>query len=155
MLKVRGYAAWFGNLDKDNEVLVKGAFSPWLARNPTTSVKIFWVHGHRFNPMKMPVGVSTLLRQDAKGLYFEGEILDTIEGFDLQKLVRGGAVREASFGFRTRNRYQKKGIWHLAETDLLEISAANWGVNDRAYIEPIPGQEETSNANEERTAELG
>ncbi len=147
MLKVRGYAAWFGNVDKDNEVVVKGAFSNWLKANPTAPVKIFWMHGHKFNPMKMPVGMTTLIRQTVKGLYFEGEILDTIEGGDLQVLVENGAVREASFGFNTIERFQKKGIWHLSDIDLMEITAANWGVNERAYIEPIPDQGVTTDVN--------
>lgn len=143
-LKVRGYAAIFGNKDNDGEVVVKGAFSNWLAANPETNVKLFWMHSHQFNPLAKPIGKTDLIKQDRKGLYFEGTVLDTQEGLEVQELLKGGAIREASFGFKINDRFQKNETWHLTDLDLHEITAANWGANSKAYIEAIPGQEETT-----------
>jgi HK97 family phage prohead protease len=149
MLKVRGYAAIFGNVDAENEVLVKGAFSDWIDANPSTRVKIYWMHAHKFSPLAKPVGVTTLIRQDAKGLYFEGEILDTVEGLDLQVLLRGKAIKEASFGFDpVVEGYERDGIVYITSADLKEITAANWGCNSKAYIEAIP--EEITDADQDQ-----
>ena len=139
-LKVRGYAAVFGNVDKAGEVIDRGAFSDWLKANPDTSLPIFWNHKHVWDPMAKPVGVTTKLHQDRKGLYFEGEIADTLEGLDVQELIKKGAVKAASFAFHTKDHYRKKDTKHLAVLVPEEITAANWGANPRAYIEAIPEQ---------------
>lgn len=143
MLKVRGYASVFGNLDRDNEVVVKGAFSNWIANNPDTNVKLYWMHSHKFNPLAKPIGVTTKIKQDAKGLYIEADVLDTPEGVEVQELLKHGALREASFGFKINDRFQKADVWHLTDLDLLEVTIANWGANAKAYIEAVPTQEET------------
>lgn len=149
MLLIRGYPVIFGNKDSDNEVVVKGAFSPWLAANPDTPVKLYWMHSHKFNPLAKPVGVTTKIKQDRKGLYVEAMILDTQEGLEIQELMKNGALREASFGFKINDKFQKNKTWHLTDMDLLEVTIANWGANDKAYFEAIPGQQENSDGNEE------
>jgi HK97 family phage prohead protease len=141
MLRVRGYASVYGNVDSYGEVVDRGAFSNWIKDNPNTSVAIFWQHSHRWNPLSKPIGKTTKLKQDRKGLYFEGEILDTLEGLEIQELLKGGAIRAASFGFTVRDQYQKKEIWHLSDLELKEITAANWGANPKAYIEAIPEED--------------
>jgi len=148
-LKVRGYAAVFGNKDRDGEIVVKGAFSNWIAENPTTPVKLYWMHSHKFNPLAKPIGVTTKIKQDAKGLYVEAEILDTPEGLEVQELMKHGALREASFGYNTKDRYQKNNVWHLSDLDLMEVTIANWGANNKAYFEAIPEPEGETDGNEE------
>lgn len=148
-LRVRGYASIFGNVDQYGEVVVKGAFSDWIAANPDTRLKLYWMHAHKFDPLAKPIG-SVMVRQDAKGLYFEGDVLDTKEGMDIQVLLRGKAIQEASFGFDPDvEGYVEDGIVYITQAELKEITAANWGVNSKAYIEAIPGQEEISDGNEE------
>jgi HK97 family phage prohead protease len=141
MLRVRGYASIFGNVDEYGEVVDKGAFSDWLAKNPDTQLPLFWNHAHVWDPTAKPIGVTTKLKQTARGLYFEGVVEDTPEGLEMQTLINGGAVSAASFAFSVKDRYQKKDIWHLSVLEPKEITAANWGANPRAYIEAIPGQE--------------
>lgn len=148
MLKVRGYASVFGNVDSYNEIVDKGAFSNWLKANPDTTVALYWNHAHIWSQLAKPIGKTTKLKQDRKGLYFEGEILDTPEGLEVQELLKAGAIKGASFAYKVNDRYQKKDIWHLADLDLKEITAANWGANSRAYIEAIPDQGDQSDANE-------
>lgn len=140
-LKVRGYAAVFGNKDHAGEVIDRGAFTDWIAANPDTSVPIFWQHKHKWDIEAKPIGATTTLKQDRKGLYFEGEILDTAEGLEVQALLQGGAVKNMSFGYNTTDRYQKKDTWHLSKLEVMELSPANWGANPKAYIEVVPDQE--------------
>lgn len=139
-LKVRGYAAIFGNKDLTGEVLVRGAFTDWIAANPDTDLPIYWNHDHVWSN-EMPIGVTTALKQDRKGLYFEGVIADTAKGLEVQELLKAGAIKPASFGFRVNDREQKKGVWHLKSVDPREISPVNWGANPLAYIEVVPDQE--------------
>lgn len=145
MLKVRGYASVFGNVDLAGEVVDRGAFTDWLKANPDTQLQIFWNHAHVWDFLAKPIGVTTKLKQDRTGLYFEGEIADTPEGLEVQELIKQGAIHAASFAFKINDRYQKKDVWHLKTLEPREITAASWGANPKAYIEPIPGQEETEN----------
>ncbi len=148
MLKVRGYASIFGNVDSQNEVIDRGAFSGWIADNPGKSVPLFWSHAHKWDPLAMPIGKTTMIKQDRKGLYFEGEVSDTPEGVALQGLLKSGAVSGASFGFKTIDEYVKGGIVHKSVLHLGEISPATWGANAKAFVEAIPEKQESGNDHE-------
>ena len=150
MLKVRGYASVFGNVDSTGEVVDRGAFSDWIAKHAEEAVGLYWGHGPRFNPLAKPVGHTTSIRQDKKGLYYEGMILDTPEGLEVQEIVGKRGAMPASFAYGIVDQYQKGEIWHLSRLDLLEISAVNWGANEKAYIEAVvDASEENGNAGEE------
>lgn len=139
-LKVRGYAAVFGNVDSYGEIIDKGAFSSWIKANPTVAVPIFWEHDHiwSWDDPARPIGSTTYLLEDDHGLYFEGELADTPKAEEIATLMEQGAVRNASFAFRVTDEYKEDDIRHLSGLSLKEISPVNWGANDQAYIEPIP-----------------
>lgn len=121
--KVRGYASVFGNIDKANEIVDQGAFSDWLAENPGKSMPVLWMHmGYR-----LPVGSTSLLREDEKGLYYEAPIFDTVFGKDLLKAIAGGAVTEASFAYRILDEYREESVWHLSKLELIEVSPVTKG----------------------------
>lgn len=141
MLRVRGYASVFGNIDAYGEVVDAGAFSRWISENPSKSVPLYWQHSYAFDWTAKPIGKTTMIRQDSYGLYFEGEIADTAEGLEIQELLKSGAITNASFGFKTIDQYQKDEVWHLSDLDLTEIAPVRWGANDSAYIEAIPEEE--------------
>jgi HK97 family phage prohead protease len=138
-LRVRGYASVFRNVDLKNEVVAPGAFSTWIKANPTKPLRIFWNHAHIYDPKAKPIGITTSLKQDRKGLYFEGELHDTPEGLEVQELLKAGKVA-ASFAYRVTNDEIKKSIRHIKMAAPFEITAANWGVNPEAYIEAVPGE---------------
>ncbi len=142
-LKVRGYASVFGNLDSDNEIIDKGAFSEWLKANPDTELPIFWHHDHgrSWSDPARPIGKTTMLLEDNFGLYYEGELSDTPKADELATLIADGAVTGASFAFRTTDDYIKDEIRHLSGLAPSEISPVNWGANSKASIEAIPQQE--------------
>jgi HK97 family phage prohead protease len=140
-LLVRGFASVFGNKDSYGEVVDKGAFTKWIAKNPETSLPLFWQHAHIWDSLAKPIGHTTKIKETARGLYYEASIADTPEGLEVQELVKSGAVKAASFAYKIVTEEMRKSVRHLVELDIKEITAANWGANDRAYIEPIPGQE--------------
>ena len=150
-LRVRGYASIFGNVDSYGEVVDAGAFSDWLAENPDTSLPLFWEHDHVFafeNPA-LPIGKTTMIRQDAKGLYYEAELADTDKAREVAALIEQGAIKNASFAFSVVDQYQEDEVWHLSALTPKEISPVNWGANDQAYIEVIPSQETQENGDEQ------
>lgn len=114
-----------------------GAFSQWIAQNPTKALHIFWNHGHLYDPKAKPIGVTTRLKQDRKGLYFEGELNDTAEGLDVQRALSLGRM-EASFAFKVDSDEIKKNIRHIKSASPFEITAASFGVNPLAYMEAVP-----------------
>jgi HK97 family phage prohead protease len=136
-MKVRGYASVFRNVDLGGEVVSPGAFSQWIAANPTKSLRIFWNHGHIYDPKAKPIGITTRLKQDRTGLYFEGELNDTDEAMDVQKNLLQGRM-EASFAFHVTDDEIKKSVRHIKSASPFEITAANWGMNPKAYIEAVP-----------------
>ena len=141
-MKVRGYASIFRNVDLAGEVVSPGAFSEWIGANPQKNLQIFWNHSHIYSASAKPIGMTTGVKQDRKGLYFEGELNDTAEGLEVQKLLDQGPI-EASFAFRVDADEIKKGVRHLKALSPFEITAASFGMNPEAYIEAIPDQEET------------
>lgn len=138
--KVRGYAAVFGNKDLAGEVVARGAFSGWMD-NGAKQLDIYWNHAHRWNPLAKPIGRTTKLKQDRTGLYFEGELHETPEGQEVAEILRGGRL-ESSFAYFIEDREQKKGVWHLTALVPREITATSFGINQKAYMEAMPGQDE-------------
>jgi len=137
MLRVRGYASVFRNTDLGGEVVAPGAFSNWIRENPNKPLRIFWNHAHLYNPAAKPIGITTALKQDRKGLFFEGELHDTAEGLEVQELLKAGRM-EASFAFHVTVDEIRKSVRHLTDVAPFEITAANWGMNPLAFIEAVP-----------------
>jgi len=135
MLKVRGYASVFGNVDSYGEVVDAGAFSDWLADNPDTKLPLFWNHAHIWDALAKPIGYTTALRQDMKGLYFEADILDTKEGVEVQQIIRAAGRVASSFAYKTKSEYPEDDVWHLSVLEPKEVTATNWGANPKAYVE--------------------
>jgi len=141
-MRVRGYASVFGNQDLSSEVIDRGAFSDWIAKNPDKQLPIFFNHSHIYNPDSLPIGVTTMLRQDRRGLYFEGELNDTTQANEVKSVLATSGRMEASFAFYVDTDEVKKSVRHLKAVSPFEITAANWGVNPKAYIEAVPELEE-------------
>ena len=139
-IRVRGYASVFGIKDTDGEVVDRGAFTNWLKDNPEKSLAIFWNHSHLYNHSAKPIGHTTRLKQDRRGLYFEGELNNTAEAQDVYEVLKGRPL-EASFAFKAHDHEVIKDVRHYKSVSPFEITAANFGANPKAYIEIIPGQD--------------
>ncbi len=137
-LIVHGYAAWFGNEDSVGDIIVPGAFARWISANPGKSLPIFWMHEHAIDPRSVPIGRTDELREDSKGLWFKGLLNDTPRGLEIQEAVSTGSARGSSFAYRVNDRRFEDGVRYLLELEPSEITIANWGVNNRTYVEPVP-----------------
>ena len=120
---VTGYLSAFGNVDSDNDIIEKGAFSKSIKERFND---IFYLQQHDWT---RPLGKFTKLEEDEKGLYFEGEIINTSFGEDQLKLYEAGIVKEHSIGFIAVKFDNSGSTRILKELKLYEVSAVTLGAN--------------------------
>lgn len=121
---VTGYLSAFNNVDSDNDIIEKGAFSKSINERFND---IFYLQQHDWTK---PLGKFNKLVEDEKGLYFEGTIVDTSFGIDQLKLYEAGIVKEHSIGFitmKSENPNNEPRI--IKEVKLFEGSAVTLGAN--------------------------
>lgn len=123
--KVSGYLSSFGNIDTDNDIIVRGAFAKSIRERKD---KIFFLLQHNW---EKPLGKFQKLEEDDKGLYFEAEIANTSYGNDLIELYAAGIINEHSIGFNTVKSETDKatGVRTIKEVKLWEGSAVSLAAN--------------------------
>lgn len=132
---VVGYASVFDVLDRQNELVRKGAFRRTLAehRAEGTMPALLWAH----NPEAV-IGAWTAMGEDAKGLHVSGRLnLRTERGREAYEHVRGGDASGLSIGFlcpEGGRKYAGAGQFEIIDLDLVEVSVVATPSNRRARI---------------------
>lgn len=130
---ISGYAAIFGNIDKANDMLIKGCFAKSIQdRGPESSANdkiiMLWQHDR-----KEPIGRISVLREDEKGLYFECVIDDVERGNQTLKQLESGTLNQFSIGYSyvwENCEYDREhDILIVKEVVLFEISVVTIGCN--------------------------
>lgn len=135
---VSGYGAVFGNKDRGGDIILPGAFTKSLAKAQDEGfVPIMaWQHD-----MAKPVGKWTAIRETAKGLWVEGKFnLKTSLGKDTYQHVLAGDLNGLSIGYTTPKggrEYMGKGVFHLKEVEVWEVSIVSLPMNPAAQIEAV------------------
>lgn len=130
-----GHGSVFGNVDLGGDIVLPGAFKRSLAehRKAGTLPQMFWMH----KPDAVP-GVWTEMREDDRGLYVRGELVDTQLGNEMRTLLQRKAVRGLSIGFRLVDfDYDDDGNRLLKEIDLWEVSLVSLAMNPLAKVEAV------------------
>jgi uncharacterized protein len=133
-----GYASLFNVPDMGNDIIAPGAFAESLARRGPRGIKLLFQHD-----ASQPIGVWKTLREDARGLYAEGQLsVDNSQARDILALLRSGAIDGLSIGFRTTtaNRAGKSGPRRLTKIDLWEISVVTFPMLQGARITSVKAQ---------------
>lgn len=127
-----GMGAVFGNVDQGGDVILPGAFSESLAEGKT--IPILWQH----DPLN-PIGVWTEIKETDKGLSMTGKILaDVQRGKEAIALIKSGAVRGLSIGYRTEEAsYNDAGNRLLHKINIWECSVCTFPMNPVAQIDSI------------------
>ncbi|MFF5992587.1 HK97 family phage prohead protease [Prauserella flavalba] len=74
------------------------------------------------------IGTTVMLREDAAGLYGEWRVSKTPAGEETLELVKDGALRELSVGFREQqNRRLQGGIVERVKANLMEVAVVLQG----------------------------
>ncbi len=131
--RISGYGSTFGNVDSYNDIVVAGAFAKSIAKR---KVKMMFEH-------RDLLGLWDVVREDAKGLYLEGNIPETTLGNDVYKLAKAGALDSMSIGYRVVESEYDKNIRILKEIELYEVSLVTFPANDQATITNVKSAPQT------------
>jgi HK97 family phage prohead protease len=147
-----GYGAIFGNLDSYGDVIAKGAFKTtlreWEAKGDLPPMLL--QHGQRgFGPATdgIPIGVWTVMEENAKGLKVRGRIdpLDTDEGKKVYAGLKNRTLKGLSIGFKpvkfSRGVKPADPPRTLEEIHLMEVSIVTFPANDKALVTGVKAAE--------------
>lgn len=147
-----GYASVFGVLDHHRDVIAPGAFKTTIAQMKARgfNVPMYLNHGARGGTDGIPAGVWDMLAEDDKGLAVKGRILglETDIGRYKHELVKGGALRGISIGYRvpsggaTYGKTATEPRRTIKAVDLGEISLVDNPSNHMAAVTAIKSAEE-------------
>jgi HK97 family phage prohead protease len=127
-----GHLAVFNNEDLGNDIIVPGAFKKSL-ETPGALRPMLWMH----QPDKV-IGKWLEFAEDAKGLFVRGVFAATDLGTEIYDLVKMGAVRGMSIGYKTVDyAYNKAGARMLKELQLFEGSIVSMAMNPLAEVEHV------------------
>lgn len=112
---IEGLAWPFGSADRIGDVIEKGAFA-------AAKLPLPMLFGHDMND---PVGTWDAAEEASDGLRLKGRLLvgEVARAREVRALVRSGAVRGLSIGFRTLKAVNRKGGGRtITGLELLEVS---------------------------------
>ncbi|MFT5613840.1 MAG: HK97 family phage prohead protease [Granulosicoccus sp.] len=131
---IEGYASLFGQADQGGDIVQKGAYAASIARLKAAGqrVKMLWQH----DPAQ-PIGVWDEVREDERGLWVKGRLLDsTQKGREAAALIGAGAIDGLSIGYRTTKACKNdKGQRLLTELELWEVSLVTFPMLSSARVE--------------------
>lgn len=135
-----GYGAVFGNIDRDGDVVTKGAFADSLKERLPA---LLWQH----NP-KEPIGRFDVVREDAKGLFVKGRLSQTGKGAEAYELLKMGALNGLSIGFVTKEaqRSSASGARQITRADLMEVSLVTFPANELARVQTVKQRKHALNS---------
>jgi HK97 family phage prohead protease len=132
-VEIKGYASFFGDVDQGNDVVQKGAYATSLGalKAAGRGVKMLWQH----DPAQ-PIGVWDEVREDARGLFVKGRILQSVaKGREAIALIEAGAIDGLSIGYRTvKASKNTKGQRLLQELELWEVSLVTFPMLPSARV---------------------
>lgn len=145
------YLAKFDNIDADNDMIKKGAFSKSiLERGPESSSnrKIAFLRWHDW---EKPIGKFLSLGEDDYGLFAVSQLGTSQIGEDAWRDYEDGIIREHSIGFQYIQDKMRwiddenapaKGYWMVNEVKLYEGSAVTFGANSETNVIDIMKSED-------------
>jgi HK97 family phage prohead protease len=126
-----GYAAVFNNVDQGGDRILPGAFAETLGRK--SSVPLLWSH----NPDQL-IGTAGNLSEDRRGLKFTGEfVLEVPQAVSTYALMKKGAVRGISIGYRAVKSAREGDVRVLQVLDLIECSLTAFPMNEKAVVTEV------------------
>lgn len=104
LLHIKAYALAFGNIDSWGDIIEPGACDAFLKSAEADRMALCWQHD-----MRTVIGKITNKGVDEHGMWIEADILDTTAGRDAAVLLKAGAVKEFSIGYRA-DQYEWKKV---------------------------------------------
>lgn len=133
-VEIEGYASLWGVADLNGDVIARGAFSGSLAERTAAGIRMLHQHEGR-----SPVGIWSDVREDERGLWVRGRIMDwSAEGRFAQALAGAKALDGLSIGFRSRRARREGRLRVLVEVDLWEVSLVTFPMLPAARFSVTP-----------------
>jgi HK97 family phage prohead protease len=134
-----GYAAAYGNVDREGDRLLYGSGKHIADANPTLPIfyQHNWKEGHR------PIGKSLYFEERTEGLFTKGMIFDTPAGIETRVGMHEGVLNCLSIGWKPVERKMvKEGgrtVREVSKYDIGEYSVCTKGfsMNDQALITAV------------------
>lgn len=104
LLHLKVYALAFGNVDSWGDIILPGACDDFLKSEDADRMALCWQHD-----IRTVIGKITAKGVDDYGMWIEADVLDTAAGRDAAVLLKAGAVKEFSIGYRAdKYRWEKR-----------------------------------------------
>ena len=145
---VSGYFSAFGNVDSDNDVITKGAFTKTINESGLHSGKPCRIKHLLNHDTNLTVAVIQHLEEDNIGLRYESKAGSHTLGQDWLKMCEDGIITEHSIGFLTIKSHKGKhesgaSVNYLTELRLFEGSSLTaWGANSHTPIVGVKSLED-------------
>jgi HK97 family phage prohead protease len=112
------------SVDRDGEIIVKGAFAPLPDSIPV----------HAFHDFSRPIGRVVPQYDDAGRLIGRGFFGSDEESQAMRQKVADGIIGHTSVGFMAAERDRKDGVPHITKAELLEVSFVSVPSNRDAAV---------------------
>jgi HK97 family phage prohead protease len=131
-----GHAATFGNIDRGDDVIMRGAFNDTLRDKASNNERfpVLWQH-----QTDMPIGIFPKITEDEIGLFVEGRLPkeDTFVSGRVMPQMRVGSINTMSIGFTlpSVDAFEiEDGIRKINKITLWEISLVTIPMNPQARV---------------------
>jgi len=131
-MKFSGYASKFNDVDSYNDTIMPGAYAATL-QDRERAIQMRWNHYGEV------IGKWTMVAEDEKGLWVEGELTPNhSKAQDVYASLKHGAISGLSIGFYLKDFDLKPdGVRVLKEIELVEISVVEEPADLGARIEDV------------------
>lgn len=138
-----GYASVFNGTDSYGDTILPGAYKKTLEKRDRP-VQMRWNH---YGDV---IGKWTVMEEDEKGLYVEGELTPGhSKAQDVYALLKHGAISGLSIGYRpVKYEENQNGGYDLKEIDLVEISVVESPADNNAHVSDIKNIDEANSLKE-------
>lgn len=133
-----GYASVFNVEDYGGDIIAPGAFAASIAASKAAgkTIPCLWQHD-----WTCPLGGYSVLQEDAKGLYVEGDLLigQVAKATEAYALLQAKVITGLSIGYSVTKSQtdDETGIRTILACDLWEVSLVTFPMNDDARINSV------------------
>jgi len=149
--QVAVYLAKFDNIDSDNDMIKKGAFTKSIQERGPDSPSNRKIAFLRWHDWEKPIGKFLTLQEDDYGLFAVSQLGTSVGGNDAWNDYNDGIIREHSIGFQyiqdkmrwiDDSNAPAQGYWMISELKLYEGSAVTFGANSETNVVDVMKSED-------------
>lgn len=130
-------AARFGNVDSDNDVITRGAFTKSIQERGPESQSNRKIKFLRYHDFEQEIGIIRAIEETPEYLVVSADLGRSTKGNDAFLDYQDGIITEHSIGFLLvdgRTNLRPDGIREITEVNLFEASAVTFGANSETPV---------------------